>query len=43
MRCGNVEGKLMQVWMKLGILPGVYVYLGAADVAKSRPKGRFGF
>jgi hypothetical protein len=33
----------MQVWMKLDILPGVYVYLGAVDVAKSRPKGLFGF
>jgi hypothetical protein len=35
----EVEGNLMQVWMKLDILPGVYVYLGAVDVAKSRPKG----
>jgi hypothetical protein len=43
MRCGKVEGKIMQVWMKLDILPSVYVYLGEADVAKSRPKGCFSF
>jgi hypothetical protein len=43
MHRGKVEGKLIQVWLKLDILPGVYVYLGVADVAKSRPKGRFSF
>jgi hypothetical protein len=43
MHCGKVEGKLMQIWIKLDTLPDVYAYLGAADVVKSRPKGCFSF
>jgi hypothetical protein len=40
---GKVEGKLMQVSMRLDIVPGcLCVFLGAADVAKSRSKGHFG-
>jgi hypothetical protein len=40
--CGKVEGKVMQVWMKLALLPRcLYVYIGMVDVAKHRPMGRF--
>jgi hypothetical protein len=39
----EVEGKLMQVSMRLNIVPGcLCVFLGAADVVKSRSKGLFG-
>jgi hypothetical protein len=43
MRCGEVDGKLIQVSMRLDIVPKcLCVFLRVADLAKSRSKGRFG-